>query len=270
MGKLEGKVAVVSGAARGQGRSHAATLAREGADVVIFDLCDTLSTALTPGATESDLRETAAIVESYDRRCLAATVDARDLAGLQAFADQAMTEFGRIDLLAVNHGMWTVAANSWELDEAAWQESLDVLLTGAWKVTKAFIPKILQGGRGGSIVLTSSINGLRPQPSGVAYSASKAGVLNLMKVLAWELGEFDVRVNAVCPGGVDTQMVTGGGTLEKALSLRGDYHNTVRNRLKIELMPPQAISDAVLWLLSSDARYVTGVELPVDAGWLTF
>lgn len=270
MGKLDGKVAVVSGAARGQGRSHAATLAREGADVVIFDLCEKLPTAMTPGATEAELRETAEIVESFDRRCLYAKADARDLSALQALADDAMTEFGRVDLLAVNHGMWSVAANSWELEEEAWQESVDVLLTGAWKVTKAFIPKIIEGGIGGSIVLTGSINGLKPQPSGVAYSASKAGVLHMMRVLAWELGEYNVRVNAVCPGGVDTQMVTGGGTLDRALELRGDYHNTVRNRLAIELMPPQAISDAVLWLLSDDARYVTGVELPVDAGWLIF
>jgi SDR family mycofactocin-dependent oxidoreductase len=270
MGRLDGKVAVISGAARGQGRSHAVTLAREGADIVAFDLCGALETVQTPPATAEDLAETARLVEKQDRRCLVAKVDARDLDALVEFAAKARAEFDHLDLLSVNHGMWSVAASSWELDERAWQESIDVLLTGAWKVCKAFIPHVLAGGRGGSIVLTASSNGFTPQPSAVAYCAAKAGVLNMMRVLAWELGEYDIRVNALCPGGVDTPMVTGGGTLESALALRPRYHEYNRNLLPVELLPPQSVSNALLWLFSDESRHVTGVQLPVDAGWTTF
>ncbi len=188
MGRLDGKVAVISGVARGQGRSHAVTLAREGATIVGFDILEQLETALTPGATEADMEETVRLVEEQDQRCLTAKVDARDLSGLQAFAGKAMGEFGRIDILLVNHGMWTVAKNSWELEEHAWQETIDVMLTGAWKVCKAFIPKILDGDRGGSIVITASANGVTPQPGAVAYCAAKAGEIHMMRVLAWELG----------------------------------------------------------------------------------
>jgi NAD(P)-dependent dehydrogenase (short-subunit alcohol dehydrogenase family) len=224
-----GKVAVISGAARGQGRSHAVALARAGADIVAFDVCASLNTTTMPAASPGDLAETARLVEAEGRKCRTAITDARDLAALTQLARDAMREFGRIDLMSVNHGLWSVAANSWELGEAEWQESIDVLLTGAWKVCKAFIPQILAGGRGGSIVLTSSFNGMRAQPSAVAYSAAKAGVLNMMRVLAWELGEHDVRVNAVCPGGVDTPMVTG-ETFDAALALRPRYHKINLNR----------------------------------------
>jgi NAD(P)-dependent dehydrogenase (short-subunit alcohol dehydrogenase family) len=185
-------------------------------------------------------------------------------------AAQAEEMFGGIDLLSVNHGLWSVAANSWELDEASWQESIDVLLTGAWKVCKAFVPTILAHGLGGSIVLTASSSGFTAQPSAVAYCAAKAGVLNMMRVLAWELGEHRIRVNAICPGGVDTPMVTGGGTLEAALGLRPHYHETNRNLLPIGLLPPQSISNALLWLFSDESEYVTGIQLPVDAGWTVY
>jgi (+)-trans-carveol dehydrogenase len=270
MGRLDGKVAVISGAARGQGRSHAVTLAREGASIVAFDVCDGFRHVLTPPATEADLRETARLVEEQDQRCIAVRADARDLPALCALADQAMAELGRVDILSVNHGIWSIARNSWELEEDAWQESIDVLLTGAWKTCKAFIPKIIEGGRGGSIVLTSSANGFTPQPSAVAYCAAKAGVLNMMRVLAWECGEHDIRVNAVCPGGIQTPMLLEGGTVELAAELRPRYITNNRNLLPVEWQPPQSISDAVLFLASDEARYITGASLPVDAGWTTF
>src|SRR6201999_632654 len=134
MGRLDGKVAVISGAARGQGRAHAVTLAREGASIVAFDVCEPLSSVMTPGATEEDLAETMRLVEEQDQRCVTSKTDARDLAGLQALAARAMGEFGRVDILLVNHGLWHVSANSWDdLEEDAWQESIDVMLTGAWK-----------------------------------------------------------------------------------------------------------------------------------------
>jgi (+)-trans-carveol dehydrogenase len=270
MGRLDGKVAVVSGAARGQGRSHAQTLAREGADVVVFDLCAELSSSLAPPSTLDDLEATAELVRREGRRCLSAQADARDLSQMESLARSTVEEFGRLDLLAVNHGIWTIATNSWELEESAWQESIDVLLTGAWKVCKAFIPPMIDTGAGGAIVLTASSNALAPQPSAAAYSAAKAGVLNLMRVLAWELGEHGIRVNAVCPGGVDTLMVTGGQMIERATAMQPRYHGTDRNLLPVGLLPAQSISDAVLWLMSDEARHVTGIHVPVDAGWGTF
>jgi NAD(P)-dependent dehydrogenase (short-subunit alcohol dehydrogenase family) len=245
-------------------------LAREGASIVAFDICAPLDSTLTPGSTAEDLAETARLVEQEGQDCIATRADARDLAALQGLATETVDRFGGLDLLVVNHGMWTVSANSWELEEEEWQESIDVLLTGAWKVCKAFLPPLLGTGRGGSVVLTSSANGFTAQPSAVAYSSAKAGVLNMMRVLAWELGEHGIRVNAVCPGGVSTPMVLEGGTFERAVELQPRYHTTTRNLLDVELLPAQSISDAVLWLLSGEARHVTGVALPVDAGWSTF
>jgi SDR family mycofactocin-dependent oxidoreductase len=267
MGRLDGKVAVISGAARGQGRSHAVRLAREGASIVAFDICEPLETVLTPGATEEDLAETMRLVEAEDQRCLTAKTDARDLAALTELADRAMGEFGRIDIVLINHGCWTVAQNSWELEEDAWNETVDVMLTGGWKVAKAFIPKILEGERGGAIVITASANGLTVQPGAVHYCVAKAGQLHMMRVLAWELGRHNVRVNAVAPGGVDTAMLLEGGTVEKAAELNPEYITNNRNRLPIEWQPVHSISDAILWLVSDEAAYVTGVTLPVDAGW---
>ncbi len=270
MGRLDGKVAVISGAARGQGRAHAVTLAREGASIVAFDICAGFEHVLTPPATRADLEETKRLVEEHQQRCIVAPVDARDLPALLELADRAISELGRVDILAVNHGVWSVAPSTWELDESAWQESIDILLTGTWKVCRAFLPKIIEGGRGGSVVLTSSANGLTAQPGAVAYCAAKAGILNMMKVLAWECGEHMIRVNAVCPGAVATPMSQQGGTIERSEQWWPRYITTRRNLLPIDWQPSESISDAVLWLASDEARYVTGVALPVDAGWTSF
>jgi (+)-trans-carveol dehydrogenase len=268
MGRLDGKVAVISGAARGQGRAHAVTLAREGASIVAFDVCEPLASVMTPGATEEDLAETMRLVEEQDQRCVTSKTDARDLAELQGLAERAMGEFGRVDILLVNHGLWHVSANSWDdLEEDAWQESIDVMLTGAWKVCKAFIPKIVAGEQGGSVVLTSSVNGFTVQPGAGDYCAAKAGVIHLMHVLAWELGQHNIRVNAVCPGGIQTPMLLEGGTVERAVELHPEYIGNNRNRLAIEWQPPESISNAILYLVSDDGFYTTGVALPVDAGW---
>lgn len=270
MGRLDGKVAVISGAARGQGRSHAVTLAREGAAIVAFDICAPIEAITTPPASEADLAETARLVEAEGQRCLSAVADARDLPALEALADRAYSELGSIDVLCVNHGVWNVAANSWETDEDLWQAHIDVMLTGAWKVCKAFIPKILAGDRGGSIILTSSANGYTPQPGAVAYCVAKAGVINMTRVLAFELGEHNVRVNAVCPGGVASAMLLEGGTVERAAELNPRYITHNRNLLPIEWQPVESISGAVLWLASEESAYVTGIELPVDAGWTAY
>lgn len=270
MARVEGKVAVISGAARGQGRAHAVALAREGADIVAFDVCGAIETVTTPPATEEELRETARLVEEEGRRCITAVADARDLPALRELADRAVDELGSVDILCVNHGVWNVASNSWEMEEEMWDTQIDVLLTGAWKVCKAFIPKILAGEAGGSIILTASANGYTPQPGAVAYCAAKAGVINMMRVLAFELGEHNVRVNAVCPGGVGTKMLLEGGTVERAAELNPRYITHNRNLLPIEWQPVDSISGAMVWLASDEAAYVTGVELPVDAGWTAY
>jgi (+)-trans-carveol dehydrogenase len=267
MPRLDGKVAVISGAARGMGRVHAQTLAREGASIVAFDICDGFAFSRAPAATPDDLAQTARLVEEQGQRCLTAQTDARDLPGLCALADRAMAEFGRVDVLVVNHGIWVVAPNSWDLEEENWQESIDVLLTGAWKVCKAFIPQIIEGQRGGSIVLTSSVNAHTPQPSAIAYTAAKHGITGVMKVLAHELGEHWIRVNTVNPAGIPTPMVQEGDTVEYALKYRPEYISNNRALLPEEWIPAQAVADAVLWLSSDEARHITGIQVPVDAGW---
>jgi (+)-trans-carveol dehydrogenase len=270
MGRLDGKVVVISGAARGQGRSHAVTLAREGASIVAFDICEPLPTVLTPGATVEDLQETMRLVEEQDQRCLTAKTDARDLDALQQLGDRAMGEFGRIDILLVNHGLWSVAKNSWELEEEAWQETIDVMLTGAWKVCKAFIPKIIEGERGGAIVITASANGVTPQEGAIAYCAAKAGEIHMMRVLSKELGPYNVRVNTVNPGGIATPMLLEGGTVDRALELNPAYFSTNRNSLPVEWQPASSISNAILYLVSDDGAYVTGTSIEVDAGWSNY
>jgi (+)-trans-carveol dehydrogenase len=267
MGRLDGKVAVISGAARGQGRAHAVTLAREGASIVAFDICEKLKHPLTPGASEEQLNETMRLVEEQDQRCLIQKADARDLNALTQLADSAMSEFGRIDILIVNHGIWTVDENSWVLEEDVWSENIDVLLTGAWKVCKAFIPKIIEGDRGGSVVLTSSANGVTPQPGAIAYCAAKGGVIMMMRVLAKELGPHSIRVNTINPGGIATPMLLEGGTVERALELHPTYIGNNRMSLPVEWLEPESISNAALWLCSDEAKYVTGTSIAVDAGW---
>jgi (+)-trans-carveol dehydrogenase len=270
MGRLDGKVAVISGAARGQGRAHAVTLAREGASIVAFDICEKLTYPLTPGATEEQLGETMRLVEEQDQRCLTQKADVRNLSAIQELAGRAMSEFGKIDILVVNHGIWTVDENSWVLEEDVWQENIDVLLTGAWKVCKAFIPKIIESGNGGSIILTSSANGVTPQPGAIAYCAAKAGLIMMMKVLAKELGPHSIRVNTVNPGGIATPMLLEGGTVERALELHPEYIGNNRMALPAEWLEPETVANAALWLASDEAAFVTGTMIPVDAGWNNF
>ena len=267
MGRLDGKVAVVSGAARGQGRSHATTLAREGASIVAFDICEKLVHPLTPGATETQLEETMRLVEEQDQRCLIQKADARDLGAIQELADRTIEEFGRLDILVVNHGIWTVDTNSWELEEDVWQENIDILLTGAWKVCKAFIPKMIEARNGGSVTLTSSANGVTPQPGAIAYCAAKAGVIMMMRVLAKECGPHNIRVNTVNPGVIATPMLLEGGTVERALELHPDYIGNNRMSLPCEWLEPEVVSNAVLYLASDEGAFVTGTSLAVDAGW---
>jgi NAD(P)-dependent dehydrogenase (short-subunit alcohol dehydrogenase family) len=244
-------------------------MAAEGAAIVGFDACERFESTYHPGATVEDLQETARQVEALGAECLTAKVDARDLPAVQALAADVSQRFGRVDTLIVNHGIWTVAENSWTLEESSWQESIDVLLTGAWKVSKAFVPEMLKAANGGSVILTSSVFGLAAQPSGLAYTVAKHGILGLMKTLAWELAEDRIRVNALLPGAIDTP-IQEGGAKEKAAEWWPRFFTTSRSLLPIFRIEPEAVAKAAVFLASDDAAGITGVSLPIDAGWLAF
>jgi SDR family mycofactocin-dependent oxidoreductase len=273
-GRVEGKVALITGAARGQGRSHAVRLAQEGADIIALDICADVETVSQPGPTEADLAETVAQVEALDRRIVSRVADVRDLAALQEVVAAGLSEFGRIDILAANAGIGSFGS-AWELDEAQWQAVIDVNLTGVWKSTKAVIPQMLEQGSG-SIVLTSSTAGLAALPNLAHYTAAKHGVVGLMRTLAIELAPHNIRCNSVHPTTVSTPMVHNpdtyalfmggkqGATREEAIPAF-----TSLNALPVPWVEAVDISNAVLYLASDEARYVTGTTHVVDAGSLS-
>lgn len=273
MAKLDGKVALITGGARGQGRSHALALAREGADIVVCDIAAQLPTAPYPLASEDDLDETARMVEALDRRCLAVRADVRDGDQMRGLVERAISELGRIDILLTNAGIESFG-KAWELTEEQWDEMISVNLTGAWKNCKAVIPHMIER-RTGVTVITSSVAGLKGLANEAHYCAAKHGVVGLMRSLAVELAPYGIRVNTVHPSSVDTPIIknqamytlfSGGkpdATLEEVVPAF-----EALNRLDTPWMEPEDISNAVLWLVSDEARYVTGVTLPVDAGLL--
>jgi SDR family mycofactocin-dependent oxidoreductase len=271
MGKLSGKVILITGGARGQGRSHAVTLAGEGADIVVCDIAEQLPTVPYPLASEEDLEETRRLVESKGRKCLSLKADIRDRSELEMAVGRTIQEFGRIDGLIANAGIFSGGVPAWELTEAQWDEVLAVNLKGVWLSCKYVIPHMLSRSSGG-IVLISSMAGLEGYHNCAHYVASKHGVIGLMRALANELGPHGIRVNAVCPTTVRTESVLNqfmynlfaggeGGTLADLTEGMRDI-----NLLPTELIDPQDVSNAVLWLLSDLARHVTGLVLTVDAG----
>jgi SDR family mycofactocin-dependent oxidoreductase len=271
-GRVAGQVAFVTGAARGQGRSHAVRLAEEGADVVISDACVDIGTARYAMATEADLRETAAMVERLGRRVVVRPADVREQAELDAVVDQAIESFGRIDIVSANAGIASFG-KTWELSEQTWRDVIDIDLTGCWHTAKAVAPAMIEGGRG-SIVFTSSCAGVQGIMHMAHYTAAKHGVIGLMRTLANELGPEGIRVNAVVPGTVATEMAHN----EPSYKLfRPDLpHPTLddvrepmqgMNLLPVPWLDPIDVSNAILWLSSDEARYITGVVLPIDAGW---
>jgi SDR family mycofactocin-dependent oxidoreductase len=265
-GRLEGKVALVSGAARGQGRSHAVRLAQEGADIIAFDVCKQLASVPYPMAVPEDLKETARQVENLDRRIIAREADVRDAAAVRAIVEEGVSELGRLDIVSANAGIASFAENTWTLEEDAWEEMLAVNLTGVWKTVKAAVPSIINAGNGGSIILTSSTAGIKGMAGIAHYDAAKHGVVGLMRTLAIELAPHSIRVNTVHPTGVNTPMVV--NDYMATFLETPDFSSNMQNLLPVELVEPVDISNAVLWLASDEARYVTGVSLPVDAGFL--
>jgi SDR family mycofactocin-dependent oxidoreductase len=266
-GRLEGKVALVSGAARGQGRSHAVRLAEEGADIIAFDVCRQLDTVPFPLATPEDLRETVARVEALGRRIVAREADVRDADAVAALVQEGVTELGRVDIVCANAGIATFPDKTWLIEEDAWEDMIAVNLTGVWKTVKAAIPQMIEAGDGGSIVITSSTGGLKGLVNIGHYVAAKHGVVGLARTLANELASHMIRVNTVMPTGVNTPMVNN-EYLQAFLETAPEMGANMQNALPVELIEPVDVSNAIVWLCSEEARYVTGTALPVDAGFL--
>jgi SDR family mycofactocin-dependent oxidoreductase len=266
MGKLQGKVAFITGAARGQGRSHAVRLAEEGADIIAVDICRQIDTVGYPMATPADLAETVKEVEALDRRIYAAEADVRDEAGLRGALEAGIATVGPVDIVLANAG---IAPMSRHEQPDAWQDVIDVNLTGVFNTVEIAIPSMIERGEGGAIVLTSStagINGIGGRTrGGLGYTAAKHGVVGLMRSYANILARHRIRVNSVHPTGVRTPMVVNDVMREFLADSSGS--NALTNALPVDMVEPVDISNAILWLVSDEARYVTGVTLPVDAGF---
>lgn len=274
MGLLDGKVAFITGLARGQGRSHALTLAREGADIIGLDLCSKPASTPYAGATSADLEETVRQVESVGARIVAQQADVRDLDRLQAVFDAGIAEFGRVDIVLPNAGI-CAGGLTWEITPEEWQEMLDVNLTGPWNTVRVAVPKMIEQGDGGSIVFTGSVDALKGSANISSYAAAKHGITGLMRSLANEVGQFGIRVNSINPGHVDTLML--GNDFVWRL-FRPDLENPTKddvvdsftgtNLLPVPWMEPRDVSNAILYLVSDAGRYVTGSTQLLDSGFL--
>ncbi len=273
-GRVEGKVAFITGAARSQGRSHALRLAQEGADIIAVDIAGPVSSIeMYPLATEEDLAETVRQVEALDRRIVATKADVRDTAALKAAVDDGVAQLGRLDIVLANAGVFEIQP-ALEITDDAWREMIDINLTGVWNTCKVALPHLVEGGRGGAIVLTSSTAGLKGTPNTIHYTAAKHGVVGIMRTLANEFAPHSIRVNSVHPTGVDTVMIQNPktwGLFDPAEpnpsreTAEPVFRST--NALPVPWVEPVDISNAILFLVSDEARYITGVTLPVDAGY---
>ena len=267
MGRLDGKVAFITGGARGQGRAHAVRLASEGADIITVDICGGFKTVKLAPATPQELEETARLVEKEGRRVVARQADVRDLAGLQAALDEGVAELGRLDVVVANAGILN-AGWTWELTSEEWQEVIDVNLTGVFNTAKAAIPTMIRQGQGGSIIMTSSVAGLYGQPFTAGYTASKHGVVGLARCLANELAEHSIRVNTIHPTGVDTEMYRVPDLFPLIQSKAETLGPVFMNALPAEVMQPEDIAAVVAFLASDESRYMTGGQIRIDCGKL--
>jgi (+)-trans-carveol dehydrogenase len=274
MGRFDGKVAFITGAARGQGRSHAVKLAQDGADIIAVDWCAQIESVHYRMSAPADLAETVRLVEALDRRIIAAEVDVRDSAALRSFLDSAVAELGRLDIVSANAGISTYGPVT-EMRDAQWRDVIDTNLDGVWHTASAAIPHLLAGQRGGSIVITSSAAGLRAYENMIHYVTAKHGLVGMMRSLALELAPHMIRVNSIHPTTVNTDMFNNDLTYavfgpdmdqeQRTAENLMDRFATI-NALPIPWVEPEDISNALAFLASDDARYITGVALPVDAG----
>jgi (+)-trans-carveol dehydrogenase len=276
MGKLDGKVAFISGAARGQGRSHAVRLAQEGADIIAFDVCSQVITVPYAMPGPADLAETARLVEALDRRIVTAEADVRDAAGVARVLEDGVAELGRVDIVIANAGIFSYG-DPLTLTAQAWQDVIDINLTGVWNTVQPALRHLISQGSGGAIVLTSSAAALKAPPNVMHYASAKAGVVGMMRALSNDLGKFNIRVNSVHPTLVNTPM----GNNDTMYNLFLPGQNTpptveqfaerclTMQSLPVPWVEPIDISNAVLFLVSDDARYITGDTFRIDAGVVT-
>jgi SDR family mycofactocin-dependent oxidoreductase len=273
---LEGRVAFVTGAARGQGRAHAARLAADGADIIAIDVCRPISDTITyPAPTSGDLAETVRLVEAAGRKVLAREVDIRDLAALQEVVADGVEQFGRLDVVVANAGVLSWG-RMFEMSEEQWDTVIDVNLNGTWRTIRAAVPAMIEAGNGGSIIIVSSSAGTKATPGNGHYSASKHGLVAITNALAIEVGEFGIRVNSIHPYSIDTPMVEP----EAMMEIFGKYpaflhsfkpmpyhpvNHDGKKGLK-EFMTPEEVSDVVSWLASDGSATISGSQIAVDRG----
>lgn len=272
--RMSGKVALVTGAARGQGRSHAVRLAEEGADVIALDACVDLASVPYALATEADLQETAELIRSTGQRAHVAKADVRDLAELSTAIADGVAALGRLDIVSANAGIMSMSSLA-EMDESQWLEMIDVNLNGVWRTCRASIGHVIAGGRGGSIVLTSSVAGLKSYPNAGHYVTAKHGVVGMMKTLAQEHAGDRIRVNCVNPTQVNTDMIHNDLMYslfcpDRENPTREDFAAASRatGLLPVDWVESSDVTNALMFLVSDEARFITGVALPIDAGAL--
>ncbi|OBJ49888.1 mycofactocin-coupled SDR family oxidoreductase [Mycobacterium sp. 1423905.2] len=268
-GPLRGRVALITGAARGQGRAHAVRLAADGADIIAIDLCEQIASVPYPLASSEDLAATVKLVEDTGARIVARQGDVRDAASLSTALQAGLDEFGRLDIVVANAGIAPMAAGP-----DGWRDVIDVNLTGVHNTVEVAIPTMIEQGTGGSIVLISSAAGLAgigsADAGSIGYTAAKHGLVGLMRVYANHLARHSIRVNSVHPSGVDTPMINNEYTRQWLADLvaQSGTPPDMGNAMPVQVMQPEDIANAVAWLASDQARYITGVTLPVDAGFI--
>jgi SDR family mycofactocin-dependent oxidoreductase len=277
MGKLDGKVAVVTGGARGLGREYCLAMAREGADVAVFDICENLKTTAYPMATVEQMNATVGQIEAMGRRGLGIKCDVRRGTDLQTAYESTLKELGQVDVVVANAGICTIGP-SWELDEETWDETMDVMLKGVWLTTKYITPHMMER-RTGSLILVSSVCGFKGYENLVHYDAAKFGVRGIMMTLCKELAPYDIRVNCIAPSTCWTDLVHNADTL-KAFGLEWDSereeeihqeYNEIWNEfhlLQIGSFDPKLAAPTVVFLASDDSQCLTGHTIPIDGGAL--
>jgi len=267
-GRLHGRVAFITGAARGQGRAHAVRMAREGADIIAVDIADKLPSCVPyDSATQEDLDETVRLVKEANGRVFAAAVDTRDFDGLRKVVDDGVAALGRLDIIVANAGI--AAPQAWnEITPESFRDVMDINVTGTWNTVMAGADKIIEGGRGGSIILISSAAGMKMQPFMIHYTASKHAVTGLARAFAAELGKHSIRVNSVHPGPVNTPMGSGDmvTAVGKTMETNPQLSHVLTPFLPDWVAEPDEIADTVCWLASDESRKVTAAQIPVDQG----
>lgn len=273
MNRLNGRVAVITGGARGQGRAIAEKFAREGADIMLIDSCSPIDHLAYPLSTKDDLNEAVKAVELTGRRCLSAIADVRDQSAIDEAVSETLSVFGRIDVLVANAGIVDFKP-FWEITEQEWQDQIDINCTGAWRSAKAVAPAMMEA-KNGVIIFSSSINGVDGDINFMHYIAAKHGVLGIMKAAALELAPYNVRCNAIVQGPIDTIMNNNQKSYDRVAGRPGgtreDYVRGVRNWVALRngtVLPPKAIADGMIWLASDESEHVTGHQMVIDAGHL--